>query len=116
MEDRTLNEKESLELITRMIQNSKKNMELGSGKYLPAVGIPLGSDGGRGAVAGVADGHHEVELAVVCHPFAGVAFAGVSGEEGRASCVDVYGQGDNCRVECVGHGHGCGCCGLLYGC
>ena len=31
MEDRTLNEKESLELITRMIQNSKKNMELGSG-------------------------------------------------------------------------------------
>ena len=81
MEDRTLNEKESLELITRMIQNSKKNMELGSGKYLPAVGIPLGSDGGRGAVAGVADGHHEVELAVVCHPFAGVAFAGVSGKK-----------------------------------
>ena len=26
-----MNEKESLELITRMIQNSKKNMELGSG-------------------------------------------------------------------------------------
>ena len=31
MEDRTLNEKESLELITRMIQNSKKNLEVGSG-------------------------------------------------------------------------------------
>lgn len=31
MEDKKLNEQESLELITRMIQNSKKNMELGSG-------------------------------------------------------------------------------------
>ena len=31
MENKSLNEKESLELITRMIQNSKKNLELGSG-------------------------------------------------------------------------------------
>lgn len=31
MENKELNEKESLELITRMIQNSKKNLELGSG-------------------------------------------------------------------------------------
>ena len=31
MEDKYVNEKESLELITRMIQNSKKNLELGSG-------------------------------------------------------------------------------------
>ena len=31
MEDKKLNEQESLELIARMIQNSKKNLELGSG-------------------------------------------------------------------------------------
>lgn len=31
MEDRKLNEKESLELIARMIQNSKRNMQLGNG-------------------------------------------------------------------------------------
>ena len=31
MEDRELNEKESLELITRMIQNSKKNLQVGRG-------------------------------------------------------------------------------------
>ncbi len=31
MEEKSLNEKESLELITRMIQNSKKNLEVGSG-------------------------------------------------------------------------------------
>lgn len=29
MEDKKLNEKESLELISRMIQNTKKHMELG---------------------------------------------------------------------------------------
>ena len=43
MEDKKLNEQESLELIARMIQNSKKNLELGSGNifllwgYLSAV-------------------------------------------------------------------------------
>lgn len=31
MEDRKLNEKESLELITRMIQNTKRNLEIGEG-------------------------------------------------------------------------------------
>ncbi len=34
MEDKTLNEKESLELISRMIQNTKKHMELGEGNSL----------------------------------------------------------------------------------
>lgn len=43
MEDKKLNEQESLELITRMIQNSKRNLEVGSGNifllwgYLGAV-------------------------------------------------------------------------------
>lgn len=46
MEDKKLNEQESLELITRMIQNSKRNLEVGSGNifllwgYLGAV-VPL---------------------------------------------------------------------------
>ena len=31
MEERLLNEKESLELITQMINSSKKNMEIGQG-------------------------------------------------------------------------------------
>ena len=31
MEERKLNEKESLELITQMIQNSKKNLQVGRG-------------------------------------------------------------------------------------
>ena len=34
MEERLLNEKESLELITQMINSSKKNMEIGQGNYL----------------------------------------------------------------------------------
>lgn len=34
MEEKELNAKESLELITRMIQNSKKNLQLGSGNIL----------------------------------------------------------------------------------
>lgn len=34
MEDRKLNEKESLELITQMIRNSKKNLRVGSGNML----------------------------------------------------------------------------------
>lgn len=34
MEERTLNEKESLALITQMINSSKKNMEIGQGNYL----------------------------------------------------------------------------------
>ena len=50
MENKSLNEKESLELITRMIQNSKKNLELGSGN------IFVVGDGGCGGAAGVADG------------------------------------------------------------
>ena len=34
MEERTLNEKESLALITQMISSSKKNMEIGQGNYM----------------------------------------------------------------------------------
>lgn len=34
MEKRTLNEKESLALITQMISSSKKNMEIGQGNYM----------------------------------------------------------------------------------
>ena len=34
MEEKQLNEKESLELITQMINSSKKNMEIGQGNYL----------------------------------------------------------------------------------
>lgn len=34
MEEKELNAKESLELITRMIQNSKKNLQIGSGNIL----------------------------------------------------------------------------------
>lgn len=34
MEDKRLNEKESLELISQMIQNTRKNMELGSGNIM----------------------------------------------------------------------------------
>lgn len=34
MEERTLNEKESLALITQMINSSKKNMEVGQGNYM----------------------------------------------------------------------------------
>lgn len=34
MEERTLNEKESLALITQMINSSKKNMEMGQGNIM----------------------------------------------------------------------------------
>lgn len=34
MEERLLNEKESLELITQMINSSKKNMEVGQGNIM----------------------------------------------------------------------------------
>ncbi|MFI3263606.1 MAG: hypothetical protein R3Y26_11995 [Rikenellaceae bacterium] len=37
MEERRLNEKESLELITRMMQNTKMNLEIGSGNSLRGV-------------------------------------------------------------------------------
>ena len=39
MEERLLNEKESLELITQMINSSKKNMEIGQGNNLLVWGI-----------------------------------------------------------------------------
>ncbi len=39
MEDRKLNEKESLELITRMMQNTKMNLEIGSGNSLIIWGV-----------------------------------------------------------------------------
>lgn len=39
MEDYKLNEKESLELITRMIQNTKMNLEVGSGNRLIIWGV-----------------------------------------------------------------------------
>ncbi len=39
MEERKLNEKESLELITRMMQNTKMNLERGSGNTLIILGI-----------------------------------------------------------------------------
>ena len=39
MEERLLNEKESLALITQMINSSKKNMEIGQGNYLLIWGL-----------------------------------------------------------------------------
>lgn len=42
MEDKKLNEKESLELISRMIQNTKKHMELGQGNSLLLWGYTMG--------------------------------------------------------------------------
>ncbi|MFR9504083.1 MAG: hypothetical protein SNH73_06515 [Rikenellaceae bacterium] len=41
MEDRKLNEKESLELITRMMQNTKMNLEVGSGNGLIIWGVSI---------------------------------------------------------------------------
>ncbi len=41
MEERTLNEKESLELITRMLQNTKINLEVGSGNGLIIWGVSV---------------------------------------------------------------------------
>ncbi|MFI3261889.1 MAG: hypothetical protein R3Y26_03155 [Rikenellaceae bacterium] len=41
MEERRLNEKESLELITRMMQNTKMNLEVGSGNSLISWGISV---------------------------------------------------------------------------
>lgn len=40
LKDRELNEKESLELITRMIQNSKKNLQVGRGNQFLLWGYP----------------------------------------------------------------------------
>ena len=41
MEDRKLNEKESLELITQMIRNTRRNLDAGSGNMFFIVGVCL---------------------------------------------------------------------------
>ena len=39
MEDRKLSEKESLDIITQMINSSKRNMKVGSGKCVALLGV-----------------------------------------------------------------------------
>ena len=93
MEERKLNEKESLELIAQMIQNSKKNLQVGRGNQF----ILLGMAGcyyllGRNGYAHV-DKESNVELALVCYTRYRLAGDDVATEEGRKTCCNLYGQG-----------------------
>ena len=99
MEERKLNEKESLELIAQMIQNSKKNLQVGARKPIH----PLGMVGSYYLINcnGHADAHQQpdVELALVRYPRHRMANHDVATEKGRETGSYLHGQGTESRMD-----------------